>query len=286
MARAVSSSARVVLLTQPGPRVTTIAVGLSRQGYDPLVLTFSTLETAPFVSEVTVARSHIFRTRDRRGGVDRAWDVVVFVSPSAVLAFQGEAQSSGLIDWPDAIAVATVGPGTLEALTAAGLPRSVRCLAPKRAPWDARSLLESIREEGVRPGRVLVVGGATSGTDWAAEFQPMGIPCDCLTAYRNQRCEPDRGTVERLHDLCTRHVAWVGVVTQAKTAEALNRMASDWPMTAQRWMRAQPFLSIHPRIEQSLIHAGFHSTQRILPGTTALDAALSSDLWSTPRQYP
>ena len=281
-----TSSARVVLLTQPAPRVTTIAVGLSRQGYDPLVLPFSILEIAPFANAVAVARSHIFRAGDPFAGEEPGWDVVVFVSPSAVLAFQGEAQSSDLSKWPDAIAVATVGPGTFEALTSAGLPLSVRCMAPKRAPWDARSLLDSIREEGVRPGRILVVGGATSGTDWAAEFQPMGIACDWLTAYRNQRCEPDRGATDRLNVLCSRRAAWVGVVTQASTAEALNRIASDWPLTAQRWMHAQPFLTIHPRIEQSLINAGFHSIQRIPPGASALDAALSSDLWPIPRHYP
>ena len=140
-----TSSARVVLLTQPAPRVTTIAVGLSRQGYDPLVLPFSILEIAPFADAVAVARSHIFRAGDPFAGEDPGWDVVVFVSPSAVLAFQGEAQSSDLSKWPDAIAVATVGPGTFEALTSAGLPLSVRCMAPKRAPWDARSLLDSIR---------------------------------------------------------------------------------------------------------------------------------------------
>ena len=277
---------RVVLLTQPAPRVTTIAVGLSRQGYDSLVLPFSIVETAPFVNVAATARSRIFCASDRLAGEDQRWNVVIFVSPSAVLAFQGEAQLSDLSNWPDAIAVATVGPGTLETLRSAGLPRSVRCLAPKQAPWDARSLLDSIREEGVRAGRILVVGGATSGTDWAAEFQPMGIACDWLTAYRNQRCEPDSGAIDRLNVLCSRRAAWVGVVTQSSTAEALNRIAADWPLTAQRWMHAQPFLTIHPRIEQSLINAGFHSIQRIPPGASALDAALSSDLWSIPRQYP
>jgi len=282
----VTFDGRVVLLTQPAPRVTTIAVGLSRQGYDSLVLPFSIVETAPFVNVAATARSRIFCASDRLAGEDQRWNVVIFVSPSAVLAFQGEAQLSDLSNWPDAIAVATVGPGTLETLRSAGLPRSVRCLAPKQAPWDARSLLDSIREEGVRAGRILVVGGATSGTDWAAEFQPMGIACDWLTAYRNQRCEPDSGAIDRLNVLCSRRAAWVGVVTQSSTAEALNRIAADWPLTAQRWMHAQPFLTIHPRIEQSLINAGFHSIQRIPPGASALDAALSSDLWSIPRQYP
>ena len=277
---------RVVLLTQPAPRVTTIAIGLSRQGYDPLVLPFSIVETAPFVDVAATARSRVFCASAPLAGEDAHWDVVIFVSPSAVLAFQGEAELSDLSNWPDAVAVATVGPGTLETLRSAGLPRSVRCLAPKQAPWDARSLLDSIREGGVRPGRALVVGGAATGTDWAAKFQAMGIPCDFLTVYRNQRCEPDRGAIDRLRDLCDRHVALVGVVTQAKTAEALNRIASDWPLTAQQWMHEQPFLSIHPRIEQSLIDAGFHSTQTIMPGATALDAALSLDLWSIPRQSP
>jgi uroporphyrinogen-III synthase len=114
----------------------------------------------------------------------------------------------------------------------------------------------------------------------------MGILCDYLTAYRNHSCEPDGAAVERLYALCVEQVAWVGVVTQASTAAALNRIASDWPIQVRRWMHAQPFLTIHPRIEQSLIDAGFHSTQRIAPGASALDAALSSDLWSTPRKSP
>jgi len=281
-----TSSTRVVLLTQPAPRVATIAASLSRQGHEPLVLTFSMLETACFSDAVAVVRSRIFCTPDLCAPGEPDLDLVVFVSPSAVLAFQGESQSSDLSHWPDAIAVATVGPGTLDALVAGGLTPSVRRLAPKQAPWDARSLLDSIRGEGVRPRRALVIGGSTSGTDWAAEFQAMGIPCEYLTAYRNHSCEPDGAAVERLYALCVEQVAWVGVVTQASTADALNRIASDWRIQVRRWMHAQPFLTIHPRIEQSLIDAGFHSTQRIAPGASALDAALSSDLWSTPRKSP
>ena len=281
-----TSSDRFVLLTQPAPRVVTIAAGLSRQGYEPLVLPFSTLETAPFVDAVAVVRSRIFCSSDRAAPEEPTWDLVVFVSPSAVVAFQGEAPSSDLSQWSDAIAVATVGPGTLDALTTGGLTPSVRRLAPKQSPWDARSLLDSILEEGVRPRRVLVIGGSTSGTDWAAEFLAMGILCEYLTAYRNHFCEPDSAAVERLYALCQEQAAWVGVVTQAPTAAALNRLASDWPIKVRRWMHAQPFLTIHPRIEQSLIDAGFHSTQRIAPGASALHAALSSNLWSTPRKSP
>jgi uroporphyrinogen-III synthase len=114
----------------------------------------------------------------------------------------------------------------------------------------------------------------------------MGILCDYLTAYRNHSCEPDGAAVERLYALCVEQVAWVGVVTQASTAAALNRIASDWPIQVRRWMHAQPFFTIHPRIEQSLIDAGFHSTHRIAPGASALHAALSSNLWSTPRKSP
>ena len=281
-----TSSTRVVLLTQPAPRVTTIAAGLSRQGYDPLVLSFSTLETAPFVDAVEVVRSQIFCTRDCVAPEDPPWDLVVFVSPSAVLAFQGKSQSPDWSHWPDAVAVATVGPGTLDALSTGGLTPSVRRLAPKQSPWDARALLNSILQEGVRPRRVLVIGGSTSGTDWAAEFQAMGLPCEYLVSYRNHPCEPDRAAVDRLYALCAERAPWVGVVTQAPTANALNRIASDWPIQVRYWMHAQPVLTIHPRIEQSLIDAGFHSIQRILPGASALDAALSLDPWSTPRKSP
>jgi hypothetical protein len=114
----------------------------------------------------------------------------------------------------------------------------------------------------------------------------MGFPCEYLISYRNHACEPDRATVDRLYALCAEQAPWVGVVTQASTADALNRIASDWPTDVQRWMYVQPFLTIHPRIEQSLIDTGFRSIQRILPGASALDAALSLDLWSTPRTFP
>jgi len=281
-----TSSTRVVLLTQPAPRVATIAASLSRQGHEPLVLTFSMFETACFSDAVAIVRSRIFCTPDLCAPGEPDLDLVVFVSPSAVLAFQGESQSSDLSHWPDAIAVATVGPGTLDALVAGGLTPSVRRLAPKQAPWDARSLLDSIRGEGVRPRRVLIIGGSTSGTDWAAEFQAMGVVSEYLAAYCNHPCEPDRAAVDRLYALCAERAPWVGVVTQASTADALNRIASDWPSELQRWMHAQPVLAIHPRIEQSLNNAGFHSIQRIAPGALALEAALSSDLWSIPRTFP
>ena len=281
-----TGSARVVVLTQPAPRVVTIAADLSSRGYAPLVLPFSTLETARFVNAVAAARTRIFGSSHLVVPEDPAWDLVVFVSPSAVLAFQGEAQSIELSQWPDTIAVATVGPGTLDALAMGGLPRSVRRLAPKHAPWDARSLLASIREEVDRPRRVLIVGGSTSGTDWPAEFKRLGIPCDWLTAYHHQPCDPDRAEVDRLYVLCSERATWVGVVTQAPTAEALNRLALDWPPQFKDWMKAQTLLTIHHRIEKSLIDAGFQSVKRISPGLSALDAALSLEMWSTPRQFP
>lgn len=278
-----TARARVVVLTQPHPRVTIVAANLSRQGYEPLVLPFSSVETDAFDEAVALARSRVFGSNAVVRPEAPAWDLVVFVSPSAVMAFRGEAKLSEWRHWPEAIAVATVGPGTLEALVTGGLPPSVRRLAPKQAPWDARALLDSIQEEVVKPRRALVVGGTASGTDWSAEFARIGISSEWLTAYHNRPCEPDRSAVDRLYRLCSEQSAWVGVVTQSPTAEALNRIALDWPLRVRHWMKAQIFLTIHHRIEQSLIDAGFHSIQRIPPGASALDVALSSVPWSNPR---
>jgi len=268
---------RVVLLTQPQPRVQSIASRLAHLGLEPLVVAFSSLETEPFASAVENARSWIRQSMARSPDAPVPWDLVIFVSPGAVAAFQGQA---GLVDWPDAISVATVGPGTLEALETAGLASSVRRIAPTRAPWDASALLASMREEGVKPRRVLVVCGATSRTDWSSELQSLGAALDVLTAYQSQPCAPDPAAIDRWQSLCAREHAWVGVVTQTQTAEALNRVAQPWHPREQQWMHAQAFLTIHPRIQQSLHQAGFGAVRLIPPGTLALDAALSSDLWS------
>lgn len=266
-----------VVLTQPWPRVQGIAERLQRGGWNPIILASSALETEPYRDEVTAVRRALFAASLD----DPCWDLVVFVSPGAVSAF---CAADDLAGWPAQIAVAAVGPGTAEALAHAGLPAGVDCRLPTETAdgrFDAAALLATLSHAPIAAKRILVVAGAATRTDWVAEIgQRLGAKAAAqlrlLTAYRSSVRRPEAHAVAGLQSLCERRLPWAGVVTLAASAESLVALMANRPPQDQAWMRAQPILTIHPRLERALAELGFQSIQRIGPGAAALEAALSS----------
>ena len=267
------------MLTQPLPRVHALADRVAGLGLKALVLPFSTIETVPFASEVAHARSLLLGSQG--GGAAAlhttpAWDVVVFVSPGAVMAFSA---GTDLARWPSQTGIAIVGPGTLETLQAACLPESVSKVLPTSGQWDADGLLAALASSAARPRRLLVVCGENARTHWVERLGDLGISVEILIAYRRVPTPAPCRAVEQFKALCCEAVPWVGVVTLGQTAVALAALSDSWPPDAVRWMHSQCILTIHPRIEKALETAGFRAVIRIAPGVASLDGALSSGLW-------
>jgi uroporphyrinogen-III synthase len=190
------------------------------------------------------------------------FQAVVFVSPNAVVQFMAAA-AQALPAWPAAVWAAAPGPGTAQALAAAGVPPSA-CIAPETdaASFDSESLWVRMGSMDWAGARVLVVRGL-GGREWLAEQLGLaGAEVQYLSAYR--RVPPQWGAEQiAWHEQA---LAWPHQhLWFFSSSEAISNLLKRSPHTD--WAPAQALAS-HPRIAQRAQAAGFgqvHHTRPPLP---------------------
>lgn len=247
-----------VVLTQPQPRAGVIAARLRASGHEALVLGLTRiverLDDAPL-------REAIARLSD--------FDWVVLVSPAAV-----RVAAKLVPDWPAAVGVAVVGPGSHEAFIDFRCAPS-RVLAPERAPYDGASLVARLLREAPAAPRVLVLRGETGSEGWIETLRARQAQVEVRAAYRHEPLEPAPDALATLR-------AWLQddapapffVVTQVAGAGRLERALRDTGL-CERALR-MPALAIHPRIADALRSAGWADVRQVDPGERALRLAIES----------
>lgn len=211
---------------------------------------------------------------DDRGPLEQAWrelpgrSFVMFVSANAVEQFFA-ARPPGAA-WPQGLSAGATGPGTAQALAAAGLAEAQIEQPPAHAArFDAEALwarLESLRTDGWHGARVLVVRGE-DGRDWLAErWRERGARVDFVVAYKRQ-C-PHWSAVE------------IGVCEQAlsrpqehlwllTSSEGIGHLPQLRPQAEWRLSQA---LATHARIAQVARDLGFGRVIEVKPTVQALVA--------------
>jgi len=175
--------------------------------------------------------------------------LVVFVSANAVEQFFA-ARPDGLT-WPGDVAAGAPGPGTAEALLAAGChAAAIVSPAVGAAQFDSEALWERLRGRDWNGARVLVVRG-DGGRDWLGDrLREAGAAVDTVGAYRRIAPAFTGAARERLDAI----VASDGVVWLFSSSEAianLARAAAD-----ARWQDARA-VATHPRIAAHARGVGF-----------------------------
>jgi uroporphyrinogen-III synthase len=160
--------------------------------------------------------------------------------------------------WPQHVLAAAPGPGTLQALSDAGVPPAA-CVAPAiDAPaHDSEALWERLRGEDWRGQRALIVAGE-GGRDWfELTLASAGAQVDRLSVYRRGLPlldDAQRSWLASARD-CPGHWIW-----QFSSGEAIDHLGQLAP--GADWSRSQA-LAPHPRIEAAARAAGFGSVHAV-----------------------
>lgn len=199
---------------------------------------------------------------------------VMFVSANAVRHFFA-ARPTGAA-WPAGTPRAWApGPGTAEALLAAGVsPHTIDQPAPDAPQFDSEALWAVVQPQ-LRPGqRVLLVRGAdgqghSAGRDWLAQqVTASGASVHTVVAY--QRCPPVLTTPQRaLLDAASAD----GSVWLFSSSEAVGHWRALRQAAAGAPTRA---VATHPRIAEAARAAGFDVVCASRPAIDAVVASIKS----------
>jgi len=215
-----------------------------------------------------------------RAQLDR-YRAAMFVSGNAVDYFFGQKEHPAQ-DLIAPLATKTrawaPGPGTVQALLRAGVPRErIDSPAPDAPQFDSEALWQQVAPQ-VRAGDcILIVRGAAAGAapgpgqgrDWLAhQIAQAGAQTDFVVAYT-------RGSVQFTPEqtALAQAAAGDGSWWLLSSSEALTHLASALPGLALQAARA---LATHPRIAQAARAAGFGQVRECRPALDDVVASIES----------
>ena len=236
-----------IIVTRPARQAAAFAQKLAALGASPIL--FPAIVILPPEDRSALEAVHT-RLRD--------YDFAVFVSANAVEYGAPAAQS-----WPASLIAFAPGPGTAEALCAAGI---VEIRVP-RTTLDSEGLLELPELADVRGRRVVIFRGDGGRELLADALRERGARVDVVSCYR--RAVPSggaQGLVEALRE----HRAHALTVT---SSEGLDNLWSVLGDEGRRLMTGLPVFVPHPRIAERARALGFGPI-----ATAAGDAGLIAGL--------
>jgi uroporphyrinogen-III synthase len=244
-----------VIVTRPAAQAQGWVERLRARGVDAVALPLLAISAAADAGAVADA----WRSLDRMA-------LAMFVSPNAVAHFF-EARPAGAA-WPAGLRAAATGPGTVDALVAAGVSRE-RCVAPAAPPFDSTALWACLRDEDWRSRAVLVVRGDGGREEFAQAVAGSGAVVQWVTAYRRgapQWSAHDRSLCAAALDAPHEHL-WL-----LSSGEALGHLASLAP--GAQWGTSQAIAS-HARIAEKARALGFGRVTEVPPTLDAVVAMVA-----------
>ena len=195
--------------------------------------------------------------------------LVVFVSANAVLRFVAVRPPGA--PWPASTLAAAPGPGTAEALRAAGVPeRAIVEPAADAAQHDSEALWQRLVAHDWRGARVVVVRGEI-GRDWLGDqLASAGADVHSLAAYRRALPVLDADAARTVEAAAGSPDAWLWLFSSSEAIGNLEALAGKG-----RWGRSRA-VATHPRIAERARQAGFADVREVEPGFGAVVACIQS----------
>lgn len=264
----------VLVVTRPQPQADQWVERLLAMGQPALALPLLRILPAP---------GHAEAVEQAWGAIaQKHYDLVMFVSPNAVLQFFA-ARPAGVAGWGAGVIAAATGPGTVKALRSVGVAESaIAAPADESAQFDAEALWQQhLVQHSWTDRRVLIVRGE-SGRDWLAEtLRTHGARVDLIAAYR--RLGPDWS--EPAMQQAWEHVAAVPVAHAwlFSSSEAVRALAER--LRAEGLPAAQFFamtaVATHERIAETAYRSGFRDVRTSRPDPESILGILNRPLEST-----
>jgi uroporphyrinogen-III synthase len=252
-----------VVVTRPARDAQRWVVELQRRGIDAIELPL--IEIGAAVDE---------------GAVGAAWGrletyaALMFVSGNAADRFFRLSPDPETV-WPARVRAWAPGPGTVEALLAAGVPQSaIDQPSAEAAQFDSEALWAEVSDQLRAGQRVLIVRGGNlagqgSGRDWLGrQLQARGVVVDHVIAYSRQVPTWSDPQFDRARECMSDGSVWL-----FSSSEAIAHLLSLLPHGP--WERARAVAS-HPRIRQAALDAGFGTVQLSRPALAEMVASIES----------
>jgi len=247
-----------ILVTRPARQAAGFAQKLAALGGEPVI--FPAIAILPPADPAALRHAHAALAN---------YDIAIFISPNAV-----EYGVPDPRDWPARLAVFAPGPGTAEALAAAGI-------AGARVPattFDSDGLLGLPELADVRGKFVLILRGDGGREQLAEALRSRGARVDTVACYR--RARPGSG-VQGLAEAFRDGLIDAVTITSSEAIDNLWSMADDSIRAA--W-RARPTFAPHPRIAEHACDKGLSHVVETAGGDAGLIAGLLEWAAAHPRE--
>lgn len=248
-----------VLVTRPQPQASAWVALLQQAGLDAAALPLLAMGPAPDPGAVAAAWQRLPQQA-----------LVMFVSPHAVAEFFAHAPAGQA--WPGHVLAGATGPGTEQALQAAGVPAAcVRAPAAGSPRFDTDTLWQQHLATLPWAGTQVLVVRGNGGRDWLADtLRQHGAQVQMVQAY--VRGAPAWGPVEQQHarQALAEPAAHGWLLSSSQAAGHLPALlpGADWS--------ASQALASHERIAATARALGFGQVRLVAPGLPALLHALGA----------
>lgn len=222
---AAALSGRRVLVTRPAGQAEGIAGRIRRAGGEPVL--FPTLEIVPVPAAARL---------DALIAALDAYDLAIFISSNAVNS--GLALVRARRDWPVALRVAAVGPGSARALNQAGIGGVIL----PRAGFDSEGLLALPELQHMAGRRVVIFRGEGGREVLGDTLRARGAQLEYAECYRRARPKADAAP---LVARCMRGEIDAVSVT---SSEGLRNLWDMLGTQGQECLRSLPLFAPHERI--------------------------------------
>ncbi|MCC7005123.1 MAG: uroporphyrinogen-III synthase [Ottowia sp.] len=250
----------LVIITRPRMQAQTLANDLKEQGFHSLIFPLLEIKNVQDAGPLDQALIDIAQ-----------FSLVIFVSPNAITAalnaYQRLHQTTQTIAWPSSVAIAVLGPGSLNTLASYGIHADqVRIISPHRehantaAQFDSEALLSALQLSGFGPHqlsgqRILLVRGNGGRALLIESLQTAGAHLHIIEAYQRIAPKPDDALCKLLENALTQPHCWL--LTSAEAVRNLHAIRQS-----HAHLLISPLgtaLVSHPRIAAAAYQAGFTS---------------------------
>ncbi len=252
-----------LVVTRPQPQADDWVAQLAQRGIDACALPLLGIADAPDPAALQAAWAGL-----------EAQDLVMFVSPSAVERFFGQAPAGAR--WPATAWAGSTGPGTRAALQRAGVPLAA-IVSPPEDPgrFDSEALWQQLQPRRDWQGaRALIVRGE-GGRDWLAEtLRQHGAQVHFVEAYRRTAPVLSAAQQALLQQALARPAQHLWHFSSSEAVRQLPALApaADWSSSHA--------LATHPRIAQAAREIGFGDVQAVDVGVDAAAAHITRSIQS------
>lgn len=246
-----------LLLTRPRPQIAGWTERLQALGVEAAALPLIEIAPAADPAEAAQAWQELAQAA-----------LAMFVSPNAVQGFFAHRPPGA--HWPSQTLAATVGPGSAQALLAAGVPAAQIVQPPADAPsLDSEHLWPQLAPQDWAQRLVLILRGE-GGRDWLAQrLREAGAEVRYRSVYQRRCPLLDAAETELLAQALAqpqRHVWLFSSAEAIGTLQSTLAPGADWSQAA--------CIATHPRIAERARALGFAHVVLARPDPAAVVAAL------------